>query len=122
MPRPVDEARRINVVVIQLLKGRMEEAVRQGLAEGFSVAQQGPRDVTFDRPTSSVSTTGSVTSNPVSVTATLRARGATATIIATPTSKAFLGDARLVAILRRAVGGDPLAPTRRSWFARLLRW
>lgn len=122
MPRPADEARRINVVVTQLLKGRMQEAVRLGLAEGFSVAQQGPRDVTFDRPTSSVSATGSLSSDPMSVTATLRARGATATIVATPTSKAFLGDARLVRLLRRAVGPDPLVPTHRSWFARLLRW
>ena len=123
MPRPADEARRINVVVALLLAGGMEDAVRQGLSEGFSVSQQGPRDVTFDRPTSSVSTTGSLTSSPGSVTASLRHRGATATIIATPTSKAFMGDARLVRILRRAVSPDaPVLTTHHSWFARMLRW
>lgn len=121
-PSPRDEARRIAVVVPHLLAGRMEHAVRHGLVEGFAVSQQGPRDVTFERPTASVSSTGSVSSSG-SVTASLRSLSATATVVATPSSAAYLGDARLVAILRRAltsngVNGTPRT-SRTSWFSRL---
>ena len=123
-PSPRDEARRIAVVVPHLLAGRMENAVRQGLVEGFAVSQQGPRDVTFERPTASVSSTGSLGSSPGSVTASLKSLSATATVVATPSSAAYLGDARLVGMLRRALTGSSntsrtYRTSHKSWFSRL---